>query len=575
MRGSRIGVCLALLAQLALVALCAGFQPTAAHAQAADVQVPPAGRDADWDIIRHSTEYLSFTAQGAAGAPDGGVPIRNLYQAYSQFRAAKRLSLKDAETINLILRQKGAEGSHVEDHGGQLRQQNVGFYENGAKVIDFPDWHTLPEKAKYLDALLARVSKSLMSRNQAIDAAAEAHIIIGKQQLFSDGNHRTARVVSDWILVRQGLPPASHFALDRASYELKLQVSMKGAQELFRAHMDRAVAASEVARRGGNNAPPRPVDTATSAGNHPPAANDNARPYGTADWTQDSPELQAPVAAPKLATRLEIQPAMRVAIAGGKALWLDKKGRIQSFEGSRSTRVSDLEDCVAIDGVADMLIALKSDGQLMRIERGATSPILPGRPVVSFRISNKGRLYAVTADGVVVQYDGQKWRSLQNLAGAWQATLDERSLFFVMNRDGQAFRRTSSGWQMVDNGTNSRQIEASNNRLFVLKMNGNLWRSGDMLTGGEWQPVDDGTGTIQVAVDGDDAYVLKDNGKVFRFDGATARWFPIENAARFVSIHVDHGGLYGLTATDQVLTLVNADRRSATRQAQFEALDAR
>ena len=526
--------------------------------------VPAPGADPRWDIIRQSTEYLSFTAQAAA-APDGGIPIRNLYQAYAAYKDAKTLTLADAERINHMLRQGGAEGAHVEDKGGGgLRHQNIGFYEDGRKVIDFPDWHTLPEKARYLDALLARVSSQELTREAAIDAAAEAHLIIGKQQLFSDGNHRTARVVSDWILMRQGLPPAAHFAMPKKSYELELRTTEKGALELFRQHMQGAVAAADKAL---GNAP-------VAAGRAPPAqAPPDSHAFGDADWRRDSPELERPVDA-GLKRRLAPDPAMMIAFASGHTFFLDRAGALHAAPDD--VALPKAGGFVEVDCAGDTLLALTADGRLCRIDQGQPVELLTGKPAYSFRVTSKGRVVAVLSTGLIVEYDGQKWRSLSGLDGARQATLDDRSLLFVLNEGGQAYQRTGGQWTMVDNGSGTRQIEAAGGHLHVLKLNGNVWRSGDLLRGVSWEQLDDGTGTREIALDASDgaAYVLKDDGSAF-VTPANARAFRrlSPHDGPLVAIRVKNGHAVGLSQKGTLESLDGAtDRRSDMRQQLFEQL---
>jgi hypothetical protein len=527
------------------------------------VRLPPPGADRDWDIMRRSTEALSHQAN----KPDGGQAVRNLYEAYARFKGRKSLSFQDCATINGILRQGGAEGGHVQDAGGgQLRAQDVGFYKDGQKVIDFPAWQTLPEKAKYLDELLRGVSTKRLSRDEVLGAATEAHLVIGKQQLFSDGNHRTARVVSDWILVRHGLPPADHASQPRDSYEVELRVTLKGAREVFLQHMQKAVAAAE-ASRGGNRAPP-------AAGGAPTAAPAD-KPFGKTDWTQDSPELQSPVQGGgfKIFGLGILAQHMRLAIGSGVIYHLDGAGRIWATAAGKTTPFSSKKGAVAIDCLADKLIVLFGSGQLAYIEAERLEPLLPDRKIVSFQVSAKERLYAVQSDGLVLEYDGQKWRSLARIENAVMAAIDEGSLLFAMSANGNVFRRVSGQWQMIDDGTGSRQIEASNGQLYVLKEGGNVWRSGDILKAPRWEKIDDGTGTRQIAIDGDDVYVLKGDGRLWRFEAAASRWQGLSPAgARLVAMRVRDGVAAGLTEDGKVVGLQDAPRRSATRRQQFEQL---
>ena len=69
----------------------------------------------------------------------------------------------------------------------------------------------------------------------------------------------------------------------------------------------------------------------------------------------------------------------------------------------------------------------------------------------------------------------------------------------------------AQGFQLLDNGTGSKQVIADGALTYVLKDNGNIWQ----LANGQWQMVDNGSGTPIIAASGGFLYAQKDDGSVW------------------------------------------------------------
>lgn len=68
----------------------------------------------------------------------------------------------------------------------------------------------ITRRAPGLEKMLREATAGGLSRAQAIQAAADVHMEIWRPHHFSDANGRTARLMADHVLMRNGLPPAHH-----------------------------------------------------------------------------------------------------------------------------------------------------------------------------------------------------------------------------------------------------------------------------------------------------------------------------------------------------------------------------
>ncbi|MBI4860422.1 MAG: Fic family protein [Candidatus Riflebacteria bacterium] len=245
------------------------------------------------DIVTDGTRTLSTTVRGEQSILPGSSASATLAEAntgaaYQQVRSLVQqsagLSLDRVMEINGTLRQGLT--SNGETGGGGLRPSKGWIRDYfmptaddvGTTRIAYPDPKALPAEAAKLDAYLKGISSGPMTRAQAIRAAADVHSFIVQNHLFADGNGRTARMVADWILMRNGLPPADHSALPKDEYLYDRRLSPDETRARFREYMERAVAAAEtrVAKlppeaRSRIPTPPEPVGGRT-VGSEPPGA---------------------------------------------------------------------------------------------------------------------------------------------------------------------------------------------------------------------------------------------------------------------------------------------------------------
>ena len=75
---------------------------------------------------------------------------------------------------------------------------------------------------------------------------------------------------------------------------------------------------------------------------------------------------------------------------------------------------------------------------------------------------------------------------------------------------------TFASFTQIDTATGTRQIEAGNDLLYVLKDNGNIWT----YNGSGFTKIDTGTGTKQLEAAPGVLYILKDSGNIWSYDGS-------------------------------------------------------
>lgn len=142
----------------------------------------------------------------------------------------------------------------------------------------------------------------------------------------------------------------------------------------------------------------------------------------------------------------------------------------------------------------------------------------------------------------------------------------------------------AAGFQLIDDGSGTKQVVHDGSSIYTLKNNGNIW----MFQGGRWEMIDNGTGTLQIAADAGRVYALKDNGKLWRrtygkwsaiamkgsrqiaaagkniftlednddvwmFDSGTGNWTRLDNGTRTKMIAADTvNGLFVLKESGQI-----------------------
>jgi hypothetical protein len=211
------------------------------------------------DIVVEGNRSLSTTIQGRqgvnpwAGANAGRAELntRAAYDLAQQYLRDGTLDMARVAQINALLRQ--GISSNLETGGGGLRPSRGQVMDYLAPTADdfggvriaYPEPKALPAEAAKLDVYLKAVSSRPLTRAQAIRAAADVHSFIVSNHLFGDGNGRTARMAADWILMRNGLPPADYSAMPPGEYIPDRRLPPDQNRAKFREYMNRAVWAAE------------------------------------------------------------------------------------------------------------------------------------------------------------------------------------------------------------------------------------------------------------------------------------------------------------------------------------------
>lgn len=200
--------------------------------------------DPYWEIIASGTAAQSGTVQGSSG----DVALTNTRNAYDLARGwnadGRPLSFQDVQAINAALRQNT--GSGLAGPPGSVRtRQVVTSYNGGSERIVYPAARHMQAESLKLDAYLQEISSRPLSRPEAIRAAADVHSFIVQNHMFGDGNGRTARMMADTILMRNGLPPADYASLPANAYNIDHTLPAEQTRNSFRESMDRAVTSAE------------------------------------------------------------------------------------------------------------------------------------------------------------------------------------------------------------------------------------------------------------------------------------------------------------------------------------------
>ena len=200
--------------------------------------------DPYWNIIRGGTAAQSETVQSASG----NQALANTRNAYDLARgwnsSGQPLSIESVYAVNSALRL--GISSPLAGAPGTLRTRGVVTPTNGgSERIVYTSSGNLPAEAAKLDAYLKDISGRQLSRADAIQAAADVHSFIVQNHMFGDANGRTARMMADTILMRNGLPPADYSAVPSSDYNQARDVPADVSAQRFRDVMDTAVTAAE------------------------------------------------------------------------------------------------------------------------------------------------------------------------------------------------------------------------------------------------------------------------------------------------------------------------------------------
>lgn len=125
---------------------------------------------------------------------------------------------------------------------GKYKQTPNYFYGQSGKILDFAAPEETPEKMRELVEWFALESR--IPNKNPIVLATEFHYRFVKIQPFDDGNGRVAKILTNLILMKFGLPPMIIKRNDKNTYHFALQQADKGNIEVLLDFFARNLAAS-------------------------------------------------------------------------------------------------------------------------------------------------------------------------------------------------------------------------------------------------------------------------------------------------------------------------------------------
>lgn len=132
---------------------------------------------------------------------------------------------------------------------------------------------------------------------------------------------------------------------------------------------------------------------------------------------------------------------------------------------------------------------------------------------------------------------------------------------YALKENGNIWRYAGGRWEMIDNGVGTRSITAADGRVYALKNDGRVFR----LTYGKWSAIGM-KGTKGLAAAGKDLYTLESNDDVFMFWHGDGQWRKIDNGTNTTMIAADDRlGLFVLKTSGQIF--------HHTGNARFELFD--
>ena len=230
----------------------------------------------------------------------------------------------------------------------------------------------------------------------------------------------------------------------------------------------------------------------------------------------------------------------RQVVADGPVTYVLKDtGNIWARENGQWTQVDDGGGTTLIDASAGNLYAQKNDGSVWQRKFGQWNRI--GNPGTKQLVADSGVLYTLETNDDVLLFKDNQWTKLDNGSGSTMIAADRTAQniqLFVLKNNGSIFHWTGYGmqWEVSDNGSGTKQIDASGGMLYALKDTGAIWRMN-----GAWAQIDDGAGTKQISADGRFFYALKDNGNIWMF--RDERWLQADNGTGTRQLHASGGRL--------------------------------
>ena len=160
-------------------------------------------KESEWNMLTHFRQQSSTTVMGKEDSKNGSsreLGVRNWVAAERQVRHWASLGSHPTADRILLLNKMLGEGL------------DNNFHEPGVpRQYEFPDWfsafsaHDLDESLSHFD----RWYEEARTRLHPVELATLAYQRLITIHPTPDGNGRTSRLVLDWILLLNGLPPAA------------------------------------------------------------------------------------------------------------------------------------------------------------------------------------------------------------------------------------------------------------------------------------------------------------------------------------------------------------------------------
>lgn len=267
-------------------------------------------------------------------------------------------------------------------------------------------------------------------------------------------------------------------------------------------------------------------------------------------------DVAPPVEAPRVAERrafVAIGSAVKQVVRDGQDVYVLKTnenvellkpdGSWEQFDSGSGTKM------IAAD--KGYCYVLKTDGNLWRRSRSSAWVKIDAGTGTKQVLAAAGRVFVLKNEGQVYQYAGDTWKQVDSGTGTQMIAGDDLGNLYVLKDNGNIWRSTDlSSWNKIDEGTGTKQIAAYNGTVYALKTEGNVHKYD-----GQWTKIDNGTGTKMIAVDRHLVYVLKTSGQIWLHENGG--WNQLDKAPGTTSMFAHSGMLYAI-ASDYASTVYRA-----------------
>ena len=224
---------------------------------------------------------------------------------------------------------------------------------------------------------------------------------------------------------------------------------------------------------------------------------------------------------------------------GNRAYVLKQNGNVWENSFGQWNMIDNGTGSLSIAADSGYVYVLKQDGSVWQRAFGQWNRI--GSAGSRQMVAAGTRLFTLESNDDVFEFNPanwfQKWSKIDNGSQTRMIAADRQGNCYVLKNTGNIFRWLGAmNWDLLDNGTGTDQIAASDGRVYALKNTGNIFRYW-----GQWGMIDDGQGTKQIKGDGAFFYALKQNGNTWMF--RDERWSMVDNGAGTRMIDAKDGDL--------------------------------